>query len=64
MPKAFMNCVRHGGRVRTVKLPSNRYVHVCYKNGHAYRGEVKHVSHPKRYLREPCTRRAFVGNQL
>lgn len=49
MPANFEKCVREGGRVRTVSGPSeehglskDQYVAYCYKEGHAYRGEVHH----------------------
>ena len=41
MPKAFENCVKRGGRVRTKKLSGDRYMHICYLNGKSYPGEVK-----------------------
>lgn len=51
MPKAFVSCVNSGGRVRTVKPSANTYLAVCYKNGKAHPGELKHdkpraVAHP------------------
>jgi len=49
-PKAFEDCVRRGGRVRTVTGPSGahglkagQYVRYCYIDGKAYRGHVKHL---------------------
>ena len=45
MPAALNKCVKRGGRVRTIKpkgQKSSTYIHVCYLNGKAYRGEVKH----------------------
>ena len=50
MPKAFNKCVKSGGRVRTIKpkgRKSRTYIHVCYKNGKAYRGEVKKAKKKK-----------------
>jgi len=41
MPKAFERCVRSGGRVRTKKLSGGRYMHLCFKDGKSYAGEVK-----------------------
>lgn len=41
MPKEFDECVKKGGKVRTISLPGGRYVHVCYLNGKSYRGHVK-----------------------
>jgi len=43
MPKAFKKCVESGGRVRTKKLSNNRYMHICFKDGKSYAGEVKKV---------------------
>jgi len=42
-PADFENCVRGGGRVRTiaVKGEKDKYMHVCYLNGKSYPGEVK-----------------------
>jgi len=41
MPKAFERCVKAGGRVRTKKLGNDRYMHICFKDGKSYAGEVK-----------------------
>jgi len=42
IPLDFARCVREGGRVRTLKLPGNKYVHICYdKKGKSHHGEVK-----------------------
>jgi hypothetical protein len=41
MPKAFTECVKNGGRVRTKKLSGGRYMRVCFLNGKSYAGEVK-----------------------
>lgn len=41
MPKNFEKCIREGGRVRTKKLSSGRYIHICFKDGKSYAGEVK-----------------------
>lgn len=41
MPKAFEECVRKGGKVRTKRLSGGRYMHVCILNGRVYPGEVK-----------------------
>lgn len=40
MPKAFENCVKKGGRVRTKKLSGGRYQKFCFLNGKSYAGEV------------------------
>jgi len=41
MPKAFDDCVKSGGRVRTKKLKNGKYIHICFKGGKSYAGEVK-----------------------
>ena len=41
MPKAFVQCVKAGGRVRTKKLKGNKYMRICFKGGKSYAGEVK-----------------------
>ena len=47
MPRKFNQCVKAGGRVRTVKpkgQKSSTYIHVCYPKGggKSVSGEVKH----------------------
>lgn len=41
MPKAFEDCVRKGGRVRTKTLSKGRYLRICFRDGRSYPGEVK-----------------------
>ena len=41
MPKAFDDCVKNGGRVRTKKLKGGKYIHICFLKGKSYAGEVK-----------------------
>ena len=41
MPKAFQKCVDKGGKVRTIKPKEGKYMHICYKGGKSYSGEVK-----------------------
>jgi len=41
MPAKFNKCVSSGGRVRTKKLSGGRYMHLCFKGGKSYAGEVK-----------------------
>lgn len=45
MPKQFVQCVRTGGRVRTIKPKQSVYMHICYPKhgGAAIRGEIKHA---------------------
>lgn len=48
MPKAFTSCVKGGGRVRTKKLSGGKYIHLCFKGGKSYAGEVKQKKGGKR----------------
>jgi len=43
MPKAFNNCRKGGGKIRTKKLSGNRYMHICIPKGGgaSVAGEVK-----------------------
>jgi hypothetical protein len=41
MPEDFEKCVREGGKVITKTLKGDKYIHICYKNGKSYAGEVK-----------------------
>ena len=41
MPADFEKCVREGGRVRTKKVGKDKFVHICFKDGKSYAGEVK-----------------------
>ena len=41
MPKAFDNCVKSGGRVRTKSLSGGRYKHICFIGGKSYAGHTK-----------------------
>jgi len=41
MPAAFLKCVKEGGKVRTKALSNGRYMHICFKGGKSYAGEVK-----------------------
>lgn len=41
MPADFDRCISMGGRVRTKKLSGGKYMHICFKDGKSYAGEVK-----------------------
>lgn len=41
MPAPFDACVKAGGRVRTRSLPKGKYIHICFKGGKSFAGEVK-----------------------
>jgi len=42
MPAGFQQCVDNNGRVRTKTLSGGRYMHLCFKDGKSFAGEVKH----------------------
>ena len=41
MPEAFNNCVKKGGKIRTLSLPKGKFMHICILKGKTYSGEVK-----------------------
>jgi hypothetical protein len=48
MPKSFEDCVKKGGKVRTIAgankafgVTKGKYVRVCFLKGKMFRGEVK-----------------------
>jgi hypothetical protein len=42
MPADFDKCVTEGGKVRTLDVNANQYMHICIdKNGKSHRGEIK-----------------------
>lgn len=41
MPADFERCVAQGGKVRTVDLGGDKYVHYCFIGGKSHRGEVQ-----------------------
>jgi hypothetical protein len=43
MPKAFEDCIKSGGKVRTKDLGKDRFVHICIPKGGgpSISGEVK-----------------------
>lgn len=43
MPKGFESCRASRGGIRTVVPKKGRYIHVCFRGGKSYRGEVKHT---------------------
>ena len=51
MPRNFENCVKGGGRVRTIKPGKATYMHVCYPKGGSggkrTHGEVKRTGRRK-----------------
>lgn len=41
MPKAFDDCAKNGGKIRTKRINSDEYMHICVLDGKTYAGEVK-----------------------
>jgi putative hemolysin len=41
MPQDFTECVKNGGKVRTIQLKGGKYMHVCYDKNGSHSGEVK-----------------------
>jgi hypothetical protein len=41
IPEGFDKCRATGGRIRTKKLSGGKYMHICFKDGKSYAGEVK-----------------------
>lgn len=40
MPEAFDKAIKSGARVRTKKLPNGKYIHIAFKDGKSFAGEV------------------------
>lgn len=40
MPEKFNKVISEGARVRTKKLPNGKYIHIAFKDGKSYSGEV------------------------
>ena len=59
MPKDFDNCVKNKGRVRTIKPNKGSYLHICYKGGKSYSGEVKHVKNLKENIQIKLLEKGF-----
>jgi len=41
MPADFEKCQKGGGKIRTISLKGNKYMHICILNGKSFSGEVK-----------------------
>jgi hypothetical protein len=41
MPAGFDSCRASGGRIRTKRVNSKQYMHICFKGEKSYPGEVK-----------------------
>jgi hypothetical protein len=41
MPKAFDDCVKKGGRVRSKRLSKTNYLPICYIDNKSYPGHEK-----------------------
>ena len=44
-PQKFLDCIKSGGRVRTITPKKGTYIHICYPKGGGspVRGGVKHT---------------------
>jgi len=40
MPRAFLDCIKNGGKVRTISLSDDKYVKICKIDGKSYRGHI------------------------
>ena len=54
MPAGFTNCVKKGGKVRTVTVNEKKgtYMRVCYLKGKSYPGEVKKKKSKAEFAKE------------
>ncbi len=56
MPRAFEDCVKNNGRVRTKKLSGGRYIKICFIGSKSYAGET--------HTKQKKSTREWVDNQL
>lgn len=47
MPRAFVRCVKAGGRVRTLKPARGTVLPICIRNGKSHAGHARHVRTPR-----------------
>jgi hypothetical protein len=47
MPKMFEDCIKSGGRVRTIKPNKSTHMPVCFKGGKSFAGEPKKTKKKK-----------------
>ena len=40
-PQSFNECVKANGKMVTKKLSGGRYMHICFKDGKSFAGEIK-----------------------
>ena len=43
MPKEFTACQKSGGKIKTVVPKKGRFIHICFRGGKSFTGEVKHT---------------------
>ena len=48
MPKDFDECVKNGGRVRTINVGKDKYMRICYLNGKSHAGETHEKKEEKK----------------
>lgn len=41
MPADFEKCIAQGGKVRTKKMKNGKFMHICFKDGKSYAGEIR-----------------------
>jgi len=63
MPKDFDDCVKEGGRVRTINPNEDTYIHICYdKDNKSHTGDVHHKGsgkqHPPKRSRKSGSRKS------
>jgi len=61
MPKAFTDCIKNGGRVRTKSLPNNQYIHICFPKGggSSISGEMKTAQKKHKKLTIKMSKKKF-----
>lgn len=52
MPQAFLDCIKNGGKVKTINPEKGKYLHICIPKGGgpSISGEVKTTQTKKRVL--------------
>lgn len=51
MPKEFDDCQKAGGKIRTMKRPGGKFMHICIdKNGKTHAGEMHTKKAPSKLM--------------
>lgn len=48
MPKPFLDCVKKGGKIRTLKVSKGRFRRICILKGKTFLGEIQTKKDSKR----------------